>query len=170
MYNPELLAAEIEHRSSRIKEGLGASRRRQRTRNPLVRWLADTVTSSRRELPPSAVAGDLQRAGSPTVRPGTGSGNGVTQRLIDDLAEGVVTAGLASHDAEIAAVADQAIVMGVSMTLVGVLLDQAAPEVVRLRAFGAVTRQLATLLGSADVSTQISTRESSRTAPVAVPA
>ncbi len=170
MYNSEFLAAEIEYRSSRIKEGIGASRRRQRTRNPLVRWLADTVTSSRRELPTNAVPGDRQRVGSPTIRPGTGSGNAVTQRLIDDLAEGVVTAGLASHEAEIAAVADQAIVMGISMTLVDVLLDRAAPEVVRLRAFGAVTRQLATLLGSAQVSTQNSATASTQTVPVAVPA
>ncbi len=170
MYNPELLAAEIEHRSFRIKEGVRGSRRRNGTRNPLVRWLVDTVTSSRRELPPSAVAGDRQRAGSRTIRPGTGSGNGVTQRLIDDLAEGVVTDGIASHEVEVGAVADQAIVLGVSTTLVDVLLDRAVPEVVRLRAFGAVTRQLATLLGSADVSPRISTPESSRTVPVAVPA
>ncbi len=170
MYNPQLLTAEHEYRTNLVKAGVRASRHRRRARNLLVRWMTETDSAARRELPPNAAVGDRQLSGSRTARARKGRGDGVTQTLIDDLADGVLTDGIARHEAEVAAVADQASVLGVSMTLVDVLIDQAAPEIVRLRAFGSVTRQLATLLGCAEASTQTPAPASSRPVRVAVPA
>lgn len=69
-----------------------------------------------------------------------------TQRLIDDLAHAVVSDGLSAHRPAVAALADQAQVLGIAPTLIALLLDAAEPDVVRERAFGAVTRELASRL------------------------
>ncbi len=90
--------------------------------------------------------------------------NTLTQGLIDDLAEAVSTDGFAAHEADVAALADHAELLGVAATTVGAMLDRRAPEIVRSRAFGAVTVRLAALLDCSD--SEASAPTSTRTAPV----
>jgi hypothetical protein len=47
MYTPDMIAAEIEYRSTRAKESVRASRRGKLIRRPLVRRPADTVADAR---------------------------------------------------------------------------------------------------------------------------
>ncbi len=72
--------------------------------------------------------------------------NAQTQQLVDALAEDLARDGLSGHEAQVVALADQACVLGVEPTLIGVLLDTSAPAVVRLRAFAAVTVSMVVLL------------------------
>jgi hypothetical protein len=91
-----------------------------------------------------------------------------TQRLIDELAAAVAETGLAPHTRELGAVADQALAAGVPAALTELLLDPTEPEIVRLRAFGAVTRSLAALLDSDDCRVEPTPAAAPAAIPVAV--
>ena len=65
------------------------------------------------------------------------------EHMYDALANGIASNGMRAHEESVAAFARRAAQVGLSPTLVDVVVDRSAPEAVRQRAFGLLALRLA---------------------------